>query len=58
MRAAARSDGVLLGPEGAITIAALRELRAEGELADARVLAFNTGSLYKSPESLESAATG
>lgn len=44
----ASSDGVLLGLEGAATIAAARVLRENGWIADGeRVLAINTGSAFK-----------
>lgn len=46
--AVASNDGVLLGLEGAATIAAARVLRDSGWIADGeRVLAINTGSAFK-----------
>jgi len=44
----ASGDGVLLGLEGAATIAAARVLRSNGWIVDGeRVLAINTGSAFK-----------
>jgi len=46
--AVASADGVLLGLEGAATIAAARALRAQGWIRPGdRVLAINTGSAFK-----------
>jgi len=48
MRTFADHSGVLACPEGAATLAALRRLRAAGDLdADSRVAIFNTGSGLK-----------
>jgi threonine synthase len=58
LRRAARTDGFLACAEGAAALAAVVALRARGELEAARVLAFNTASIYKSPETLAAAATG
>lgn len=54
MKAVATLEGMLLCPEGAATIAALRDLVQQGEvLPDDRVVAFNTGSGYKYVEILK-----
>lgn len=45
------AEGCLASPEGGATVAALRRLRASGEVrARARVLVYNTGSGLKYPE--------
>jgi threonine synthase len=55
MRRVARSEGVLLCPEGAAALAALPALAASGFLrGPERVVVFNTGSGYKYAEILES----
>lgn len=44
----ARAEGVLTAPEGAALVAALRQLKTEGEITgDESVLLLNTGSAYK-----------
>ncbi len=58
IRLAAARDGMLLGAEGGVALAALRALRSRGELEGAAVVVFNTGSIYKSPETLAAAAVG
>ena len=58
IRRCAELDGVLLGAEGGVALAGLQSLRARAELAGARVLIFNTGSIYKSPETLQAAGAG
>ncbi|MFB7272070.1 threonine synthase [Streptomyces sp. NPDC056244] len=51
--ACAASDGVLMCPEGAATLAAVRRLRADGWLdGDEEVLVLNTGSAVKYADSL------
>ena len=46
----ARDDGLLVGPEGAATIAAWQQAVADGRIArDARVVLFNCGSALKYP---------
>ncbi|GAA5186978.1 threonine synthase [Rugosimonospora acidiphila] len=51
--ACAASDGVLMCPEGAATLAAVRRLRAEGWLeGNEEVLVLNTGSALKYADSL------
>ncbi len=51
MRTLATEAGCLACPEGGATVAALRRLRASGEIASgARVVIFNTGSGLKYPE--------
>jgi len=58
IRLVARLEGLLLSPEGAATVAALRALRAQGVVHEAsRVLLYNTGSGFKYGEVLERAAT-
>lgn len=53
MRRAARTEGLLLSPEGAAALAALPALTASGFLAGGeRVIVFNTGSGYKYAEIL------
>ncbi len=45
------SEGCLVCPEGAATLAALRQLRTSGEIAaDTRVVLYDTGSGLKYPE--------
>ncbi len=47
---AARSDGLLMGPEGAATLAAYRKSLAEGRIAKTdQVLLFNCGTALKYP---------
>jgi threonine synthase len=47
----ARTEGCFACPEGGATVAALRQLRASGEItADMRVVLFNTGSGLQYPE--------
>ena len=58
IRLGARLDGFLLGAEGGVALAGLQALRSRGELEGARVLIFNTGSIYKSPETLQAAGAG
>ena len=58
LRRTAASDGLLLGAEGAVAIAAIAALRKLGQLEGADVLAFNTASAYKSPETLAAAGVG
>ncbi|WP_066948641.1 threonine synthase [Streptomyces lushanensis] len=51
--ACATSDGVLMCPEGAATLAAVRRLRADGWLSgDEEVLVLNTGSAVKYADTL------
>jgi threonine synthase len=53
MGRAARADGVLLCPEGAAALAALRALSESGFLRESEtVVVFNTGSGYKYAEIL------
>ncbi|WNI16030.1 threonine synthase [Actinacidiphila sp. ITFR-21] len=52
--ACAAADGVLMCPEGAATLAAVRRLRADGWLGgDEEVLVLNTGSALKYEDSLQ-----
>jgi len=56
-REIASSEGVLVCPEGAATVAAIRVLRERGEIAeDEVVVALNTGAGIKYPETLEADA--
>ena len=51
MRLCARTEGIVVGPEGGATAAAARKLIAAGVLSpDDRVLLLNTGSGLKTPE--------
>lgn len=53
----AAAEGCVACPEGGATLAALRQLRASGEIrADDRVTIFNTGSGLKYPEAWRAAA--
>jgi len=57
IRAIAESEGLLLSPEGAATVAALSTLKHRGVVQDeSRVLVFNTGSGLKYTEVLQLAA--
>jgi threonine synthase len=57
--ACAASDGVLMCPEGAATLAAVRRLRADGWLSGGEeVLVINTGSVLKYTDVLLSADPG
>ncbi len=59
MRNAARSDGVLLCPEGAAALAALPVLTESGFLSGGEtVVVFNTGIAYKYAEILERSSEG
>lgn len=58
LRAVASSDGVLVGAEGAVALAALQDLCADGTLRGMRVLAFNTAALSRSPETMQAASVG
>jgi threonine synthase len=50
-RTLARMEGVLVCPEGAATLAAAQQLRAQGWIArEERVLAINTGTGLKYPD--------
>lgn len=52
--ACAASDGLLMCPEGAATLAAVRRLRADGWLdGDEEVLVLNTGSALKYADTLQ-----
>ncbi len=56
MAMAARSDGMLICPEGAATIVAAQKLRARGWLGqDEEVVLINTGTGLKYPEAARSA---
>jgi threonine synthase len=56
LAAAARLEGLLLCPEGAACLAAVRRLAAEGWLgAGEEVVVINTGSALKYPEALDDA---
>ena len=49
-REAARSDGMLMGPEGAATLAAYRKSLADGRVSrDERAVLFNCGTALKYP---------
>jgi threonine synthase len=53
----ARSEGCFACPEGGATLAALRQLRASGEIeARERVVLYNTGSGLKYPEAWRAAS--
>ena len=53
LAACARSDGAFFCPEGAATLAAVKQLRASGWLGrDERVLVINTGSPLKYPDAV------
>jgi len=57
MREAARTEGIVCGPEGATALAAAGELRRRGWIdPDEPVLVLNTGSGYKYPELLPNGA--
>lgn len=57
IRAIAETEGLLLSPEGAATVAALSTLKHRGVIQDeSRVLVFNTGSGLKYTEVLQLAA--
>jgi threonine synthase len=54
MKLVARQEGLLLCPEGAATVSAVRHLLKKGFIQeDETVVAFNTGSGYKYVEVLE-----
>jgi len=56
-REIASTEGTLVCPEGAATIAAIRILRERGEIGESEVVvALNTGAGIKYPETLEAAA--
>ncbi len=56
MREMAESEGCFACPEGGATLAALRRLRASGEIpAGERVVIYNTGSGLKYPEAWRAA---
>jgi threonine synthase len=56
-REVASSEGALLCPEGAATIAAIRILRERGEVSEGDVVvALNTGAGIKYPETLDATA--
>ena len=51
MRLIARTEGIVVGPEGGATAAAARRLIASGTLShDDHILLLNTGSGLKAPE--------
>jgi threonine synthase len=51
LAAAARADGMFFCPEGAATLAAVRQLRESGWLSGLEtVVAMNTGAAVKYPE--------
>ena len=51
MRLIARTEGIVVGPEGGATVAAARRLIASGTLShDDHILLLNTGSGLKAPE--------
>jgi threonine synthase len=53
--AVAAADGVLLSPEGAVALHAVRQLTAQGwARADERIVVLNTGSALIQPETLPS----
>ncbi|MEM7248004.1 MAG: pyridoxal-phosphate dependent enzyme [Acidobacteriota bacterium] len=58
LRRAAKSDGVLLGADGAIGLACLEKLSATERLKDRRVVLWNPTSLLRSPETMEAAGVG
>jgi threonine synthase len=58
VRRVARLDGVLVGPEAAVALAAVARLREAGQLADSRVLCLDPTALRRSPETLEAAGAG
>jgi threonine synthase len=59
LRLAMSRDGVLLSAEGAVALAGLLDLRAQGTIAEgSRALFFNTASPYKNPETLAAAGVG
>jgi threonine synthase len=54
MKLAARTDGLAMCPEGAATVAAVKQLRHSGWLqAKENVVLINTGTALKYPEVLE-----
>ena len=56
-REIATTEGTLVCPEGAATVAAVRKLRERGELGESDVvIALNTGAGIKYPETLDSTA--
>jgi threonine synthase len=56
LRSIARTDGLLLCPEGAACLAGVRRLRGAGWLCgDEEVVVINTGSALKYPEAIEQA---
>jgi threonine synthase len=56
-REVAGSEGMLVCPEGAATVAAIRTLRERGEIGEGEVVvALNTGAGIKYPETLEATA--
>jgi threonine synthase len=59
IRDAAVSDGILLCPEGAATVAALAQLVGQGEIdSKTRIVIFNTGSGLKYLEVLRALSVG
>ena len=59
LRALARTDGLLVCPEGAAALAGVRRLRHEGWLTGSEeVVVINTGSAIKYPEALDLALDG
>jgi threonine synthase len=59
LRVMARSEGLLLCPEGAACLAGVKRLRGTGWLqGDEEVVVINTGSALKYPEAVEQAMIG
>lgn len=58
LRLAAKLDGVLPGPDGAVGLAALTGLLAVPGFSAERVLCLDPNAVWRSPESLEAAGTG
>jgi threonine synthase len=54
MKLAARTDGLAMCPEGAATVAAVKQLRYSGWLqAEKNLVLINTGTALKYPEVLD-----